>query len=182
MKKILIIFSLSLFSFAVCAQHEEAGEHGEFHPHHMLGLVVSHTMLSEGVDASGHKNWKALPSWALNYNYRFHPKWAIGLHNDIITETFEVKDHLGSGHETLERSYPIASAVMVSYKPGKHFNYMLGPGGEFAKEASYFLIRAGVEYECHISKGWELNAEINNDFKVNAYNSFGFGIGVTRVF
>lgn len=96
--------------------------HDSFSPHHTLGFMISHTQVSQGVQTNGNKKWLSLPSWALNYNYKFSPKWAIGLHNDIIVEDFVVQEHLkNSGGETLERSYPVASAVMASYKPGKYF-------------------------------------------------------------
>ena len=54
----------------------------------------------------------SLPSWGVNYNFKFR-EFAIGWHNDIIVENFKVK----SNHEDdviLERSYPIASAIVVS--------------------------------------------------------------------
>lgn len=71
---------------------------------------------------------------------------------------------------------------MLSYKPGKHFSYMLGSGGEFAHTGNLFLVRVGVEYGFHISKDWELNGNITNDLKINAYNSWALGMGVTKVF
>lgn len=179
MNKCLYIFSLVFFLSAanLFAQHEE---HNTFHPHHSLGLVVSHTQVTEGIKDNGHKKWLSLASWGLNYNYKFHAKWAIGLHNDIVVEDFVVHGH--GGGEELERSYPVASAIMVSYKPGEHFSFMLGPGEEFAHTGNLFLIRAGIEYSCHISKSWELNALITNDYKVNAYNSWAIGLGITKVF
>ncbi|HRI19505.1 MAG TPA: hypothetical protein PLA68_01065 [Panacibacter sp.] len=180
MKRTFMAVCLSCVSLLAFAQHNEEQE--AFHPHHTLGIDISHTQITEGIGADGHKKWLSLPSWGLNYNYKFHPKWAIGLHNDIVAENFEVSEHLNTESEkALERSFPFASAAMVSFKPGHHFNYMLGPGGEFAKEGNLFLIRIGVEYECHISKGWELNAVITNDYKVNAYNSWSIGLGITKI-
>lgn len=178
MKKFLISCILFLFSLACLAQHDEKEEYDEFHPHHTLGVVISHTILSEGV-VDGKKKWLALPSWGLNYNYKFSKKWAIGLHNDFITENFVVEEH---SSESIERTHPFASTIVTSFKPGTHFNYMLGFGGEFSEGKNFFLIRLGIEYEHHISKNWELNFEVSNDFKVNAYNSWAIGLGVARVF
>lgn len=176
----LIIIIVSSFTTLVRAQETE---HSTFHPHHTLGVMISHTQVSQGVQSNGNKKWLSLPSWAINYNYKFSPRWSIGLHNDIIVEDFVVQEHLkSSSGETLERSYPIASAIMASYKPGKHFSFMFGTGGEFAHTGNLFLIRIGAEYGYHISKSYELNANITNDIKINAYNSWAIGLGVTRVF
>lgn len=125
-----------------------------------------------------------MSSVGINYNYKFNPKWAIGLHNDIVTEDYAVEEHLKSGSENkvIERAFPLASAIVASFKPGKYLSYMLGTGGEFAHTGSFFLIRVGVEYGCHIASKWELNANLVNDIKINAYNSFAYGIGITRVF
>lgn len=177
MSKRLYIFAVLFFAASanLFAQHDE---HNTFHPHHSLALIVSHTQVMTGIKPDGDKKWLSLPSWGLDYNYKFHPKWAIGLHNDIVVEDFVVQGH----GEEIERSYPIASAIMVSYKPGEHFSFMLGPGEEFAHTGNLFLIRAGIEYSCHISKGWELNAVITNDYKVNAYNSWAVGLGIAKIF
>lgn len=177
---LLIMLGIS-FPTLVMAQEDS---HDTFSPHHTLGFMISHTQVSQGVQTNGNKKWLSLPSWALNYNYKFSPKWAVGLHNDIIVEDFVVQEHLKSsgGGETLERSYPVASALMASYKPGKHFSFMLGAGGEFAHTGNLFLIRIGAEYGYHISKKYELNANITNDLKINAYNSWAIGLGVTRIF
>lgn len=180
MKNILSITAFIFLSFQMQSQETP---HLDFHPHHSLGIVISHTQINQGIQANGNKKWLSLPSWGINYNYKFSPKWAVGLHNDIVVEDFVVEEHLKSADgKTLERSYPIASAIVVSYKPGKYFSFLLGSGGEFAHTGNLFLFRVGVEYGHYISKDWELNAVLTNDLKINAYNSWAIGLGITRVF
>lgn len=180
--KLLIACIATLFFFGSDIFAQEI-EHTQFYPHHSLGLMISHTQISQGIQSDGDKKWLSLPSWAINYNYKFSPKWAVGLHSDIIVEDFAVEEHLkSSGNKTLERSYPIACAVMASYKPGKYFSFMAGAGGEFAHTGDLFLVRVGVEYGYHLSKDYEINANITNDLKINAYNSWAIGLGVTRIF
>ena len=181
MKKCCFIVSLLLAASAAPGQNDSAHS---FHPHHMIGLVLSHTQINHGVQANNKTKWLSLPSWGINYNYKFSPQWAIGLHNDIIVEDFAVEEHLrsGGGSTVLERSYPVATAVMASFKPGKYFSYLFGAGGEFAHTGNLLLVRLGIEYSYHISKKWELNANIVNDLKINAYNSWAIGLGITRVF
>lgn len=180
--KQLFLLLMLLFYIQGFAQEESAGK--KFKPYHSIGIIISHTNIKKGVSSSGDSKWLSLPSWAINYNYKFKPKWAIGLHSDIVTETFEVEEHLKSSgnNEILERSYPIATAIMVSYKPGNHFSFMSGCGGEFSHTGNLFLIRIGVEYGYHLNKKWEINANITNDLKINSYNSWAIGMGLTRVF
>jgi hypothetical protein len=178
------IFIITLFIFTTVLAVAQNDTHHVFHPHHTLGLIISHTQVSQGIQANGNKKWLSLPSWGINYNYKFSKKWAIGLHSDIVTEDFAVQEHSKSSSNStvLERSYPIASAVMASFKPGKNFNYLFGAGGEFAHTGNLFLVRVGLEYGYHINKKWELNANITNDLKINAYNSWAIGMGVTKIF
>ena len=176
-------FTLGIFFVLITTTFAQQEQHPKFKSYHTLGFLISHTQINQGIQADGNKKWLSLSSWAINYNYKFSSKWAIGLHNDIVLEDFAVEEHLKSSEaEVLQRSYPIASAVMVTYKPGKHFSYMLGSGGEFARTGNLFLVRVGIEYGYDITKDWELNASVTNDIKINAYNSWAVGLGVTKVF
>ncbi len=177
------IFFIFIFLMGFCTKksygqhHEEAAE--EFTRHSSIGVVLGHAHVFEGRNAEGDKVVLSLPSWGIDYNYYFCPKWAIGLHTDIITETFLVKGH---GGEELERSIPIAPALMGMYKAGKHWSFLLGAGGEFAKEANYFLNRLGVEYGAEIHNGWEVSGSLGYDIKWNAYDSWLIGIGISKSF
>ena len=160
------------------------GEHAE-HGHassHQIGLMLGHTHISHGKNGdNGGNKWEALPSVTVLYNYWINPKWAIGLHTDIIIESFEVEKHLETGeHEELEREYPVAPALMGIYKPGKHFSYMFGAGGEFASTEDLFLLRAETSYGVHIGKGFEFETSLSYDFRFNAYDSWGMGVGITK--
>lgn len=162
---------------------QEKENQAQFKIHHALSVVLSHTQISQGIQQDGERKWLALPSLGINYNYKFNPKWSMGLHNDIVIEDYQVEDHLrsGGGNRVLERSYPVASALVASYKPGKSFTYIIGAGGEFAQSASFFMVRIGLEYGFHIDTKWELSINLINDLKINGYNSFSYGIGVTRI-
>src|SRR5690606_7916175 len=110
------------------------------------------------------------------------PQWAIGLHSDIVIENFEIEQSgEGEAEEALERSYPLASALMGIFKPGEHLVLLLGAGGEFAKEETLFLIRAGLEYGWELPGDWELGLSLMNDLKVDAYNSWTLGVGISKI-
>ncbi|MET3026687.1 hypothetical protein ABXT06_08435 [Flavobacterium sp. UW10123] len=173
----LILF----FSNKIVAQ--ESGEE-TFKPHHQIGISINHVHVFEGRDDEGNRETLTLPAWGIDYTFQFHEKWAIGLHTDFIVEKFKVEKVYASEEdkETVERSYPIAPALMGIYKPNEHWSFLLGFGGEFAKEEDFFLTRAGVEYGYELPKGWEIFGTASYDFKWNAYDSWGIGLGIAKNF
>lgn len=130
MKPYVILFVIGLLFLHVAVDAQEK---------HSVGLTIGH--------AQGKRKTLSLPMWGLDYNYKLSHKWQLGLHTDFITETFEVEKNLeGGGHdEVVERSSPIAPAIMGLYKPNHHWGFGLGLGAEFAKEENYALTRASVE-------------------------------------
>ena len=139
---------MSFFISPVLAQHTSENEE-KFSPHSSQGIVLGHAHLSDGRDENGKKKTVSLPSWGIDYNYCFHPNWAIGLHTDFIFEKFRVADEDGI---TVERSTPVAPAIMAIFKPNHHWNFLFGAGEEFAKEGNFFLNRLGIEYGAEIRK------------------------------
>ncbi|WP_294956866.1 hypothetical protein [uncultured Flavobacterium sp.] len=159
-------------------------EEKKFKPHHQIGISINHVHVFEGRDEEGNRETLTLPAWGIDYTYQFHEKWAIGLHTDFIMEKYKVEKVYASeeNKETVERSYPIAPALMGIYKPNEHWGFLLGFGGEFAKEEDFFLTRAGVEYGYELPKGWEIFGTASYDFKWNAYDSWGIGLGIAKNF
>ena len=97
----------------------------------------------------------------------------------LIIEKFKVEKDLGN-KEFIERSYPVAPAFMDIYKPGRRWSFLLGMGGEFAKEESFVLTRDGVEYGTELPKGWEVFGTIGYDFRWNAYDTWTLGLGISN--
>jgi hypothetical protein len=185
-KYLLLTLTLStIFSINTIAQEveikekKEAVEH-EFKPHSTFGLVIGHAHLFSGLDENGDKQVLALPSWGIDYTYHISPKWAVGIHTDLILETFKVESH--NGDEALERSHPIAPALMGIYKLNHHWNLTGGAGVEFAKEENFFLTRLGVEYGAEIRNGWEVFGNLAYDLKWTGYDSWVLGLGISKSF
>ena len=178
-----LLIALGTAPSVVRAQHDAEATNEE-HGHHELTLLLAHTHLRTGITSDGKAEWLVLPSWGINYNYWINSKWAIGLHTDFITETFLVKEDLDAEHseEVLERSHPIAPAIMATYRPHHHWAFILGAGEEFAEEGNLFLMRAGTEYAVHLSGAWETSGSLAYDFRFNAYDSFTLGVGLTHAF
>jgi len=165
-------------------QHEEHQEdnHEEYHKH-MLSLVLGHAHVSKGVK-NERTTWLVLPSWAIDYNYFISPKWALGLHTDIIIDDFEVESGSegNGGAITLERSSPISVVGAVSYKPLHHLALIVGAGVEYAPEETFTLIRLGIEPSIELSEKFEVIFTLGYDFKIDAYNNWNLGVGIARLF
>ncbi len=195
----LFIFLNYTYSFSQETEHNTGNEvsnqeeqHEGHHKKHSISAVISHTHIRSGVKNETGDNWMALPSFGLNYNYSFNEKWALGLHNDIIIEEFIVEDknhdeEVYAKNEEVEipgikRSRPIASAVMLTYKPHEHIALLAGGGMEFSKEENFALIRFGVEFPFEIHNDWEIMGVMAYDINIDAYDSFTFGFGIAKLF
>ena len=79
-----------LFFISLSAQEHENSEHQEEEhassKKHAISFAFSHTHINSAKENDKGSNWIVAPSFGLNYNYIFNPKWAIGLHSDIIIE------------------------------------------------------------------------------------------------
>lgn len=164
-------------------QGDEHTTHHDFK--HSIAVMLGHTHISEGRDAIGDSKWLAVPSFAIDYNYLINERWSVGLHNDIIIESFFVERHLSGGEEQeiLEREYPIASIAMIGYKFSDHFTFNAGAGGEFASGENFVMLRFGFEGGWHMpDPSWELIGGINYDIKIDGYDIWNLTFGVAKRF
>ncbi|MCC9063860.1 hypothetical protein [Flavobacterium piscisymbiosum] len=178
-----LLFSLvSILTNKSVAQESE--EKDFFKPHHQIAISINHVHVFEGRDDEGNREVLSLPAWGVDYTFQFHKNWAIGLHTDFVIEKFKVEKVYANDDdkETVERSYPIAPALMGIYKPSESWSFLLGFGGEFAKEENYFLTRVGAEYGYELPKNWEIFGTFSYDLKWNAYDSWGIGLGIAKNF
>jgi len=167
---------LAVISFSFAQEGETKS--GKFEPYHSISALLSHTIIQDGI-RDGKTERIAFPSFTFDYNFVFSPKWRVGLHNDVILQDFIVENKDGN---ELERSEPFATVLVGGYKPGKHFTFEAGMGYELAKEEDLFLTRIGTEYSLELPREWELVANVVYDMKWNAYDSFTFGVGVSKSF
>jgi hypothetical protein len=179
------LLSVYFFSFGALAQHNPDGTTRPVSTHdlhgmkgsHRLTLGLGHTHVSQG-KVDGETRWLVLPSWSINYDYWITNKWAVGLQTDLITETFLIESNDG---EEFERASPIAVVPVAMFKSGKHWSFIVGVGGEFAREHDFALTRLGIEYGWHLPKNWELGAALVWDNKWNYYNSWGLAFTISKI-
>lgn len=174
----LVILLQGAFSLSISGQ-DLAMDETPLHPHLSAALFISHAHVFEGQDAEGHKQALSLSSWGVDFNYHFHPHWAVGLHTDIIIEEFNVDD---AEEEVKTVRYPIAPALMGIYRPGLHWEFLLGAGLEVEPEETTFLNRLGLGYSVELSRGWEMSAALTYDLKWDSYDTWLIGLGVLKHF
>ena len=182
------IAALLLAAAPLHAQHDttaahppatsEAG-HGMRGTHRLtLGLGHNHVVNSIVGEDGTLKN-RALPSWALNYDYWLSDKWAIGVQSDIILESFVIEH---GDQETLERSYPVLVAGVAIFKPFRHFSFVGGLGAEYSSEQTLTATRLGVEYGTHLGPKWEVGVAATWDAKWSYYDAWGLNFTVSHLF
>lgn len=160
--------------------YSQNGEHHENHDlkgSHRVTLGLGHTHVSEG-EVNGKTKWLALASWSINYDYWISNKWAIGLQNDIVLESYKIEH---GDQEILERSYPVAIVPVAIYKPAKRLSLIAGVGTEIANEHNLTLTRLGIEYGWHLPRNWEVGGTLVWDNKWNYYNSWGIGFTFSKI-
>lgn len=132
--------------------------------------VIGHTL----VNTPGMDNI-FIPSWGLDVEYWFNHSWGIGMHNDVEIETFIVRDANG---EDIERVNPLVLTVDALYHFNSGFVITLGPGIELEEGESFYLVRAGIEYEKDINKSFYLLPNLFLDQRFDGYNTWNVGLGV----
>jgi hypothetical protein len=172
----LFIALVILNSHVLCAQDHQK----ETFPAHIIGLDIGHAHLFEQ-DESGHKSLLSLPSFGLNYTLQINKRWGLGLHTDLIFEEYRILTEVqGKEHESIERIYPVAPALLGIYKFAEHWAILAGVGREFSKGENFWLNRAGVEYSMPIHSRWELFGTLQYDVKWDAYDNWVLGFGLAK--
>jgi hypothetical protein len=177
---VLLLAGMHLvFTQTVSAQKEKEKE-AEDKLHHRVALIFSQAHIPAANEANGKKRVFIAASLGVNYELWFNRHWAVGLHNDITMQSFNIERK--DNDKIIAREFPILSTIVAIYKPGKRWNFFAGPGREFEKNESFSVIKTGVEYGVELPKTWEVSFGVEYDIKINGYNTFLIGIGIAKNF
>ena len=144
--------------------------------------MIANAHVPAGLDMEGKNNWLVLSSWGLDYDWRFNEKWAISLQTDIVIENFRVKTFKSNPEDVLKRSYPLAIALAGKYSVIDRLSVLAGAGVDIAKEESIPLWRLGIEYGWEVDETWEISLNLVFDNKIEAFDTWSFGVGLSRHF
>ena len=176
MKGILILAGLLIY-MQVCGQSTEESTEEE-KGGHRFSIMMANAHIPSATEVDGDKHILIIPTWGINYDYWFTEKWAVGLHTDFFLQQFKIEKH--GTEQTVERSFPVAVSVAGLYKPVKPLTLLMGVGREFEKHEDFNLICFGAEYGFELPKNWELSLNLIYDSKIDAYDSWMFGLGVSK--
>lgn len=176
-QKLLLLF-LSVLTCINSYAQESKEEENKLH--HRVSLIISHAHIPAANEVNGSKHIFIAASLGVNYELWFNSHWAIGLHNDITMQSFNIERK--SDNEIIAREFPVLSALVAVYKPAKHWSFYAGPGREFEKNESFNVIKTGVEYGIELPKTWEIGFSADYDIKINGYDAWLIGIGVSKNF
>ena len=180
-KIILQQISIAIASTTQLLAQEHTKTEEDHHPSmkgaNRLTLGLGHAHLSQG-RFEGRTEWLPVASWSLNYDYWLSNKWAIGLQNDWILETFVVEH---GDNKELERENPLAVVPVVMYKFAPRFSAVGGVGAEFANGHTLALTRIGLEYGWHLPKDWEAGFALVWDNRWSYYNAWVLSFTFSKI-
>lgn len=167
---VFLILALGLGLTPLSAQ-EHQPEHKE--GHFRVAALILHTFIP--TDTPTGAEVLILPTLGFDVEYWFNPRWAIGLHNDIELESFEVETEAG---DLVKRKTPLVFTLDAIWKPKQHWVFLAGPGLEYTPEETFSLFRLGLEYEFEFVEGIDLSPNVVYDIRNNAFDTFSYGLGV----
>jgi hypothetical protein len=182
-------------SSAEHGESEEAGEHesGPF-KRHRIAFLTGNTIVPSGGENEDRIGTVVVPTIAIDYEYWFSRKLAIGWYNDFTLATFVVEtnreaeedhgaqsDDSEGGNEVVEREPTFLTALVVIWEPLPRLAVYTGGGREFEANENFWVWKIGLEYGFPLPNDWDIAIGGAYDYK-EVYDSFGVGISFGKRF
>jgi hypothetical protein len=177
-KQLILLAMITFSTQLLVAQEKENEANKENQLHHRISLMQAFSHIPSLSEINGQKHAFIAPTIGFNYELWFNKKWAIGLHNDFILQSFNIENE--DGKPAIKREYPILTTLVGIYKPGKHLSFFSGPGIEFEKNKNFKVIKLGMEYGVELPQSFEVGFGFEYDAKIDGYSSWLFGIGISK--
>lgn len=178
---IVIILTVLLTSIRVMGQTESVdGDESEASNKHRLTILMANAFIPAAENIAEQNSVFIVPAWGLNYDYWFNQKIGIGVHNTFVLQQYKIERN--RENIIIERSFPVIVTGEFLFKPVKNLTVSLGMGREFEKHESFTVINTGIEYGFELQHGFELSLNFLYDNKIDAYDSWMFGVGFSKFF
>lgn len=174
------IIGFFIFCASLSAFSQEADDLGEHKRRHRITIMMANAFSPSATEVDGESPILIIPTWGVSYDFWFNNKWAVGLHNEVFLQQFKIKK-FGS-EQTVERSFPVSVNLVGLFKPTKHWIFLAGAGKEFEKHENFSLICLETEYGFELPDNWELNLNLIYENKIDAYDTWTFGVGFSKLF
>ncbi|MFT3903048.1 MAG: hypothetical protein QM727_07730 [Niabella sp.] len=174
---LLLCSTLTTFAQHDAAHAEEHNAQGSLR----ISAAMGHAFIKKGLNKDLRSDVTSAAAVALDADYWFLKKWAVGVHSDLVFENFLVEEKTGAEEtDFIEREYPLAVVPVVMFSPVKHVTLIGGVGQEFSKEKNLTLYRGGAEYGFELPNHWELSLSAMYDVKHKSYDTWMLGFGVSK--
>ena len=115
------------------------------------------------------------PTVGLNYFYRFHPKWEIGVMTNLELDHYVVVD------KQLERENALMFTLLGKYNITNYWSVFAGGGIELEQHDNLAVLRAGLQYAILLKKDWVITPRFYLDFK-ESFDTWSFTISFGKSF
>ena len=124
----------------------------------------------------GGKKVAIVPTWGFDVDYYFHRRWSVALQGDIKLQSFEIEEN----NVALERTNPVALALVLHYHALRHWSFYAGPGIELETHENFFLFKGGTEYSFEITENFEIALNLIYENKEGVYDAWTFGVAFNK--
>jgi hypothetical protein len=157
------------------AQGEESNENK-----HRVTIVMANSHIPAANKVASQHPVFIVPTWGVNYDYWFTPKWAIGLQNDIVLQHYKIEKK--KDQEVIERVDPVTICGVALFRPIPKLTFLAGLGSEIERNENFTVLLVGTEYGIELPSHWEVNFNLTYESKIATYNSWMFGVGFSKHF
>lgn len=178
---VIIILTMLSTNIRVMAQTASENEgKDEASPHHRLTLLMANAFIPAADNIAGQNSVFIVPAWGINYDYWLNHKIGFGVHNTLILQQYKIEK--SREDIIIERSFPVVVTGEILYKPLENLTVSAGAGRELEKHESFTVVNLGLEYGFELRPGFELSLNLLYDNKIDAYDSWMFGVGFSKFF
>jgi hypothetical protein len=167
---LIIVFS----SYSKIYAQEEASTHPE--GKHLIALSLGYSYIPKGGEEHHEEATGVfVPSIGLDYFFKIHQKWEIGLMAD-----FELGNYVII-HKELNRENAFVVAGAGAFKISNHWTVFSGVGIEIEKNKNFAILRLGSDYSFSMGKGWIIAPGFFYDIK-EGYGTWSFAVAIGKGF
>ena len=173
-KASILALVIVFFSYSRMYAQEEANTHPE--EKHLIALSLGYTHIPKGGEAHhAEATGVFVPSIGLDYFYKIHRKWEIGMMADAEFGEYIIV------HKELNRENAFLLAGVGAFKITNHWAVFGGAGIEIEKNENLAVLRLGTDYSFSLGKGWLVAPSFIYDLK-EGYDTWSISLGIGKGF
>jgi hypothetical protein len=178
---VFIFLAFLLIGLRVNAQIEsENAAEDETSGKQRLTVLMANAFIPAADNIAGQNSVFIVPAWGINYDFRINDKVGFGVHNTFILQQYKIEK--SREDIVIERSFPVVITGELLFKPLENLLVSVGAGRELEKHESFTVVNVGLEYGFDLGKGLEISLNLLFDNKIDAYDSWMFGLGFSKFF